>query len=908
MLSMACVKNAAHAASYFESENYYTKDTGLEVNYWWGEGAKRLSLEGDVDAGQFQEVLEGYLPGGHVLGRATVKPENQDKRRERFLGTDATFSAPKSVSLAALVQGETWLVEAHKKAVSRALEYGQKNCAVSVGKSEGRSKFDQSGNLLVACFTHDTARQVKDNPIDPQLHTHAVIVNATQREDGKWVASPNTILMRDKMLMGAIYRAELTREIQSRGYQIRITSDDGQFEIEGPSDEQLRAFSQRRVQIEEHLDKKGLAYTAQNAALAAKTSRSKKTKVDRPALDIEWKERAKDLGLKRPQFTKDPFLSDTDRVYSAVISAADHLLERNSFIQKREILKLAMQRLVGIATIDQLERAFDGAVKSKDLVDYEQGNFTSQKTIQGELENRVSVKCGFNAVRPVLSKDEVEASVGGRGLSLGQIESVGLLATTSRYVAVQGYAGTGKTTMLNVVKELAESKGFEVRGFAPSAAAADVLKKETGMSSQTLASHLIEIRRTQGAQTSNKKSIWIVDESSMISTKSMNELLKGAERQQARVWFIGDKQQLSSVEAGNPFAQIQKEGVPVAEMTEIHRQKNENLKAAVMDVIEGRVEDSLKRLSVHGVTDDGLGGPIERVLPDLREIRNRGQRLEAMVQEYFLPEKDRLQTLVITSTNEDKKYLNHEIRKILKEKKELQGPSMMAETLSSKNLTQDEKKRLSSYSEGLIIRFNRDYKSVGVDSGSYYRVSSVDYQSGSVALESLSNSQPVQWKPSRMTKIEVYNQVQTRELQAGDTIRWARNDKETGFKNGDVMQVVSVNSESRYVLVEDHDKKQRTLDLTNKRHWDYGYSSTVHAAQGRTCDRVIVHFDTDHAQLLSLESFNVALSRAKHEAKIFTNDVEKLPKLLRVSRAQKNVLDPASDLTHGPERQRGMER
>lgn len=908
MLSMDCVKNAAQAASYFESENYYTKEAGLELNYWWGDGAERLGLKGDVDAEQFRRVLEGYLPDGHIIERATVRPEHQKERNERFLGTDATFSAPKSVSLAALVQGETWLVDAHRTAVSRALEYGQENCAFSVGKSKGKSIFVQSDNLLVACFTHDTARQVKDNPIDPQLHTHAVIINATQRKDGKWVAAPNTILMRDKMLMGAIYRAELAKEIQSRGYQIRVTSDDGQFEIEGPSDEQLRAFSQRRVQIEKHMAENGLAYTAQNAALAAKTSRSKKTEIDRTSVFQEWAVRANDLALKRPQLAKDPFLSDSESVYRTVVSAADHLLERSSFIHKREILKLAMQRLVGVATIDNLERAFDRAIKSKDLVEDKTNQFTSLKIIHAELENRTVTRRGLNVVKPILSRDEVETSVKGKDLSVGQVESVSLLASTSRYVVVQGYAGTGKTTMLNVVKELAESKGFEVRGFVPSAAAADVLKKETGMSSQTLASHLIEMRRTQGAQTTNKKSIWIVDESSMISTKAMNELLKGAERQQARVWFIGDKQQLSSIEAGNPFAQIQKEGVPVAEMKEIHRQKNENLKAAVVDIIEGRVEDSLKRLSMHGVTDDGLGGPLERILPDLREIKNRDRRLQAVVQEYFLPDKDRRQSLVITSTNEDKRYLNHEIRNVLKEKKELQGPSVTAETLSSKNLTQDEKKRLSSYSEGLIIRFNRDYQSVGVDSGSYYRVASVDYQSGSVALESLSGSRSVEWKPSRMTKVEVYNQVQARELQAGDTIRWTRNDKETGFKNGDVARVVSVNSDSRHVLVEGQDKKQTNLDLTNKRHWDYGYCSTVHAAQGQTCDRVIAHFDTGHVKLLSLESAYVAFSRARNEVKIFTDDIEKLPKLIRVSRAQKNVLEPPSDLIHGRERQRGIER
>lgn len=891
MLSMEPLKSSEQAAHYFAQENYYSKDTGLQVNYWWGDGARRLGLAGYVDLKQFEKALEGYLPNGETIERATVKEEDKDKKKERLPGTDATFSAPKSVSIAALVQGDTKIIEAHNRAVSRALEYAQDNCVFSVKKTNGKSDFNWADNLLVACFTHDTARQVKDKAIDPQLHTHAVIVNATQRDDGKWVAAPNTILMRDKMLLGAIYRAELVRELQTLGYQIRITSEDGQFEITGYLDEQIRAFSQRRVQIEKHIIENGLTYNAENAALAAKTSRSKKTEIDRVALKQEWKERAEELGLETPQLVQTPFLSGGESVYKTLLSAAEHLLERKSFVQKREILQLAMQRLVGVANIDHLEKAFAKAVYSRELMENKSNYFTSLKTIDLELQNKAAIKRGLQGFAPIFKEGEARELASLKSLSAGQVDAVALLEKSARYVAVQGYAGTGKTTMLKLVKELAESKGFEVRGFAPSAAAADVLKRGAGIESQTLASHLIELERSFKTEPKNLKSIWVVDESSMIGTKAMNQLLQAAERQQARVWFVGDKQQLSSIEAGNSFSNLLKEGVPVAEMREIHRQKNENLKSAVVDVIEGRTKESLNKL-----------------LSDIREVKNRDKRLLAVVEEYFKPGSNRKESLVITSTNEDKQQINQEIRRVLKEKNELQGPTLKTETLSSRNLTESDKKRLPSYSEGQIVRFGRDYKSIGVESGSYYRVSAVDYQQGAVILATLSGSESVQWKPARMAKVEVYHSEQTKELQAGDSIRWTRNDKETGHKNGEIAQIVSVNTETHKAVIENQDGKQTQHDFSHSRHWDYSYCSTVHAAQGQTCDRVIAHFDTAHVKLLSQESLYVAMSRARHEAKIFTDDFEKLPQRIKVSRAQENVLDAVFNRELRSEIERGFER
>jgi conjugative relaxase-like TrwC/TraI family protein len=827
--------------------------------------------------------LEGYLPNGSIIERA----HKDEDTKERRPGTDLTFSAPKSVTLVGLVLGDEAVIAAHRKAVDKVLQYAQTNFACSMSKVKGISTLQQTDNLLVARFDHDTSRQVDDGPIDPQLHTHCIVVNATQRSDGKWVAAPNSLLYEHKMLLGAMYRSELGMQLKEVGYGLKITASDGRFELEGFSEEQLELFSQRRSQIEEYMKEHDLKGSA-GAQIAALESRSGKKSCDRSKLHIQWKERALQAGLSlkvddyKVKKSDGLVFAETSRIAAKreLKSVVEHLLERKSFVSKAEIMRCSVERLVGRAREEDISTAIKQALKSGELVEVRKGCFSSPKTIEAELSNKATIMRGAGAVPAVVSDKEARKYATQKGLSNGQINAVALLAETSRYVAVQGYAGTGKTTMLTAVKELAERAGYSMKGFAPSAAAAGVLEHETGIRSQTLASHLQRSSKPEKLSKTSGKEIWVVDESSMIGTSAMKDLLRAAEYQKARVWFVGDKKQLGSVEAGSPFGQLLKAGVPVAEMKEIFRQRSEALKESVKDIIAGKYESSLKRIS-----------------SDIVEIPNRDKCLEAVVKEYFQQDRvGRKSSLVITSTNADRQSLNKTIRAELKKLNELQGQVVLGQVVTSKNLTESEKKRLLNYSEGTVVRFGRSYESIGAKAGEYYSVSSVDLKSSTVRLKSLSNDNAVEWKPAKLNKVEVYHPVQNQELQAGDRIRWTRNDKAVGRKNGETAKILSFSKDGRQATVEGSRGEQSVLNLDSDRHWDYAYSSTVYSAQGKTCDKVIVHLDTENKQLLGSEQAYVALSRARNEIKIFTDDATSLPKNISVSRAQKNVLDVAPDL------------
>ena len=277
MLSIGVLQSSAQAGTYYAQDNYYTKDTqagGSEAgdgvggpSLWDGTGAQSLGLTGAVEQGQFERLLNGELPNGVVLKRG-----QQGKHQP---GWDLTFSAPKSVSLLALVAGDSRVVEAHNLAVSEALRYLEATTAQARIKQEGKSAIETTANWIIARFTHDTSRE-----LDPQLHTHAVVINATRRADGEWRALSSKEMFRAKMVGGAIYRAELARALQRLGYEVEVTHQDGRFEVKGFSKEQLRHFSRRREEIEAALKDLGASGAKASATLALVYPRPKRT--DRP--------------------------------------------------------------------------------------------------------------------------------------------------------------------------------------------------------------------------------------------------------------------------------------------------------------------------------------------------------------------------------------------------------------------------------------------------------------------------------------------------------------------------------------------------------------------------------------------------------------------------------------------------
>ncbi len=318
MLSIGALSSASQGASYYERDGYYAKDSDehREGSAWVGRGADELGLKGPVDPDTFRAVLEGRVPdgSGRQLGR-----RGKDGEVLHRPGRDLTFSAPKSVSIAALVGGDDRIVEAHDRAVAATLAWVEHHAAETRMKDGQTGQIARTGNqkIVAAAFRHDTSRN-----LDPQLHTHAVLANMVQGEDGKWRSMANEGLYEKQKLIGMLYRNELAAGLARLGYGIEKSHADGRFEIAGVPREAIAAFSTRRAEIEAAMAERGLGSSADNPRLAERAAlmtRAAKRDIDRAELRDVWANQAADLGLD----TKTLVAEAVEKTAAPVREAAD---------------------------------------------------------------------------------------------------------------------------------------------------------------------------------------------------------------------------------------------------------------------------------------------------------------------------------------------------------------------------------------------------------------------------------------------------------------------------------------------------------------------------------------------------------------------------------------------------------
>ncbi len=312
MLSMASISSASTAGSYYSQDNYYAAEDKLGQSEWGGAAAQELGLEGAVEEKDFEQILEGRLPNGETLSGGA---------KEHAPGFDLTFSAPKSVSLMALVGGDKRLVAAHLDAVKTTMKWVESRLAEGRKGKDGHTTV-QTGKLAYAMFTHDVSRE-----LDPQLHTHSVIANLTQRPDGEWRALHNGKIWNANMLIGAIYHSELRHAVEKLGYEIEIGGKNGTFELAGIDRETVEAWSARHMQIREIA--RELNVTSQQGLRAiAERSREAKGDVDPASVRQAWREHASERGDNFAALIPEAPTKDSERgVMNRIRTWGDNLMK-----------------------------------------------------------------------------------------------------------------------------------------------------------------------------------------------------------------------------------------------------------------------------------------------------------------------------------------------------------------------------------------------------------------------------------------------------------------------------------------------------------------------------------------------------------------------------------------------------
>lgn len=878
--SVSALTNSAQASSYYEADDYYAEG-GLSPSEWQGAGAEALGLSGEVDRDQFRDLLDGKI-GKQQLGTY------RDGRLEHRPGWDVTLSAPKSVSIMAEVAGDRRLIAAHSEAVKTAMAHVEKHLAATRIRDGSTVAREATGNLVIASFQHGTSRAQ-----DPQLHTHNVIMNATRGEDGTWRSlEPRAIYQLQKQI-GAIYRQELALKVRELGYQIEAGKD-SLFEIKGVSAEVVGAFSTRSAEIEAALGERGTSRDTASAAekqVAALDTRQAKAATDQAALVADWRETANAAGFgmdarlamvrqaeahaaspaHRADMAEQATMADR-----AVAHAADKLGERQSVFSAAALQEEAGRIGLGKVGYAEIGAAIDTATKQGELIDRtfldrrgaEFSGFTTRQNVETEAKMlRVEAE-GRGALAPIASPLAAAKAVAG---AAAQAERAGfgwnadqraateqLLTSRSRVTALQGYAGTAKTTtVLATFAREAEARGVSVVALAPTASAAMVLGEALGARSDTVARHLLSPERSHPG----RPAAWIVDEASLLSARDTARLFDLADKRDARIILVGDVKQLGSVEAGAAFAQLQGAGMETAKLGEIIRQTNATTKEAVLASIEGDAKKALAAL------DRGGGQIIENA--------DRAARFAAIAERYAGMDKaSRARTLVIEPSREGRDALTADIRDALTRREALTGPAVTVQSLANKGLTRAEARDPMSYDKGDVVRFTRDYADKGVTRGKAYRVESIDPAKSAIALKS-EDGREVDWRLRQWGagQSQAFT-PQPLDLKSGDNIRFTRNDREASRVNGGRGEVVAVDEQTRTATIQTRDGKTETLNLdaARDRHIAHAYVETAFAAQGRTADHVMIHADSKATNLVDQKSFYVGISRAKESATIFTND------------------------------------
>ena len=893
MLTHHAIENAGRASRYFSAQDdYYSKD-GHGV--WMGRGAEKLGLRGQVDAVRFRMLLEGRLPDGRKIP-ATFEASKAARRH----GWDFTFSAPKSVSLQALIAGDQAIIEAHDKAVRDALALMERH-AVARKKIAGVSLREHTGNLVAAAFRHELSRAK-----DPQLHTHLVVMNMTERGDGQWRALSNEELFKHTKLLGAAYRASLARHLQALGYGIRLTDKEGAFELAHIGRAQIEAFSQRSRMIEEALHDRGKtraeASTLEKQVIALAT-RPKKDRLGdqgRHLLMEHWKEKSRAAGIEYARGQRAPrggAGQDGNAARESMEFAIAHLTERQSVMLDSMLMTTAMQHAVGGATHDELRAELDRRIAAGDIIAEaplyrlasdradaqgkargawehdvrrakrlpleETVRYVDQAIRKGALvraEARYTTALAWRTeqsilrmerdarggARPMMVSRRAERAIAKTDLNRGQREAARMMLTSRhRVVGIQGSAGVGKTHLIRTTAGIAERGGYRVVVLAPYANQVERLQSN-GLNASTLATFLASRDRNI-----DQRTLIVIDEAGLVPTRQMEATLQIAERSGSRVVLVGDVQQLKAVEAGRPFAQLQANGMKTAVVDQIQRQETSELKNAVELAAKGRAQESLEHID-------------RQVL----EVPDDKARYVEIAREYAaMQETERARTLIVSGTNAARRELNALIRREL----DIEGTGREFDTLSRKDLTQAERRNAPSYRVGDYLQAERDYARSGLKRGELYRVA--DIESGNRLSIVADDGRRREINPRLHQQLSVYEMTRS-ELAPGDWARITRNAPGLDVSNGDRVRVIDVRPDR--ISLENEKGRRIELDCTRPLHLEHAYATTVHSAQGLSTDRMMVDLDT-RSLTTGKDLYYVAISRARHEATVYTNSRSELP-------------------------------
>lgn len=874
---------AGYAQRHLQHSGYYDEHHRVQGE-WQGRGAELLGLRGNVGSEQFEAVREGLHPESgeflrprHSADRTNGDGSEQSKARSLY---DLTFSAPKSVSVQAMVGGDERLIAAHDKAVREALAESESYAATRV-RINGANENRPTANWIVAAYRHDTSRE-----LDPQLHTHAVAANLTyDGVEGRWKALQASGLYERRAYLTEVYRNALAQEVRGLGYDIEQRRDsrgrDLGFEIRGVSNELLERYSQRSAQrdaaIEDFKEQHGRKPTDNEVAVLVRESRADKlTEIATEQVRQQQQARLSPEESHTLNRLRGTSLQQSHNGSHELSPAADslqhakdHLFERRSVVYDHELLTEALRYGRGRVDLGQLRGALE-IDKSQGTVIHAGDRMATNESLDREQRMVAMVNGGIGEYGRLGGTHVSEPSEHLRAEQRHAVQQI--LDSRDFAVNLRGAAGTGKTaTLQEINRELRES-GREVTAVAPTRGAVEELQK-VGFREATTVSHLLQ---DETAQSALRGKVLIVDEAGMISGRQMEGVLRLAEQHMARVVFSGDTRQIQSVEASDALRILERESqMKSVSLTGVQRQTHTQYRDAIQTLRQAPEQgfEKLERLgAVHEVPFVERG----RAVADLyREMTADSSR----------------RVLVVAPTHEEIGRVTRAIRNDLSERGHL-GQSVTMDRYVPLQWTGAQKRDLANYREGQVLVVHRAAR--GMEKHESLTVSRVD--PGAVIARN-ARGEERSFTPAQTRSFSVHER-QSMDVAPGDRLMLTANRRDAGFRatNGELVTVRGIERGS--IQLEDG----RALPA-DYHEFDHGYAITAHRSQGKTVDGVILSADA-----MKQELFYVGASRGRSEIAIVTSDREQLRESLGISSARPSATELVREQAYLPQREHKIQQ
>ena len=837
------------------SNNDYYSEHDRVVGVWSGSLAEKFGLQGEtVDPAVFSLFQQNLNPVDH----SKLTPRN-NPHSVRFY--DFQCSAQKSVSVMSMFDPR--LAEAHRRAVKVGMAELEKFAAVRIRKGDNYAtkNFAFTGKFIYAEYHHDNSRL-----LDPQLHTHNVIVNVTQDSDGTFKALDSTQMYQAIRYAGKSYQNALARECIRLGYELDIKrSDKGEitgFEIKGIDEEILKRCSRRRHQIdkaiEEFVAKKGRQPTAEEVKTMTLLTRNRKM-LEKSETEVEAFKRSL---LTAPERQRLYVLAENARIMGdlrfmdveeqdavqQISKVAAQLFERHSVLKLDALLAEVQNQHLGETDLEVLQTALQsvpGLVNLKSPA----GNpyFTTEENLQRENYAIETVNNTKGLLPDLTSSYRPFSEVEDTYDHSAQIKVINdILESKDPFMVFRGVAGAGKTSTLQELCKCLKKGGIEnIHVVAPTNSAVDVLRSENFESAQTVAMFLQNKDKLppQG-------SYLIIDESGLNSLRQGTEMMKLAMENNYRVLFVGDERQHSSVEAGDFFRLLENHSmIKKTMLAEIHRQQQQEYRRGIEYIATGSSKEGFEHLDAHGFIHEDQADYLERAAEDFVRLTDNGKRP--------------LDCIAVSPTHRECDILTGMIREKMKSAGCIKGDeNNLVESFHSWNWTKPQLGDIGNYQVGSKIFFNTRIKGIA-SAGEMATVEKIE--DGKLVLSNGVTVSPQTIKHG----IDVGNSVQL-PVGAGDIVRFTVNLRTPEYKINNGSLAIATGNPNEYCLLDSSRKELTTIRLPeNFKGIKYGWVMTSHASQGMTSKNVVVA-----AEKMSKQAFYVACSRGKFNLALHIPDKE----------------------------------